>query len=160
MNAPVFDQLIPALVKGGVQFILVGGVAGVIHGAARLTYDVDIIYARLKVNYAKIVSVLEAYSPRLRDAPEGLPFHLDVPTLRNGLNFTLTTGLGDIDLLGEVSGGGTYESLLPHSVEVEAFGVVFRCVDLPKLIELKRAAGRPKDFEAIKELEAILKRNL
>lgn len=155
MNAPKFDKLLPTLVDEGVQFILVGGVAGVIHGAARLTYDVDIVYARSKANYERVIKALESHSPYLRDAPAGLPFHLDVPTLRNGLNFTLATSLGDIDLLGEVSGGHTYESLLPHTIEVEAFGVAFHCVDLPKLIELKRAAGRPKDLEAIAELEKL-----
>jgi hypothetical protein len=94
-------------------------------------------------------------SPYLRGAPPGLPFVLDVPTLRNGLNFTLTTKLGDLDLLGEVAGGGTYKELLPRTFVVEAFGVKFRCVDLPTLIKLKRAAGRPKDLEAIAELEAL-----
>ena len=46
--------------------------------------------------------------------------------------------------------------MLPHSIEVELFGVTCRCVSLPKLIELKRAAGRPRDFDAIAELEVLL----
>jgi len=79
-----------------------------------------------------------------------------VQTLRNGLNFTLTTKLGDLDLLGEVVGGGDYHKLLPHTFIVEAFDEKFRCVDLPTLIKLKRAAGRPKDLEAIAELTALL----
>ncbi len=150
-----FDLLLPALARGGVEFVLVGGVAGIIHGAARLTYDVDIVYARAPTNLERLVSALAAFSPYLRDAPPGLPFRWDIRTLRHGLNFTLTSAAGDIDLLGEVVGGGTYEELVPHSLEVTAFGVSFRCVTLPKLIELKRAAGRPKDFEAIAELEAL-----
>lgn len=155
-TAPAFERLIPVLVEAGVEFILVGGVAGVVHGAARLTYDVDLVYARSRANYERIIAALSPHQPYLRDAPPGLPFRLDILTLRNGLNFTLTTALGDIDLLGEVAGGGTYENLLPHSQPVEAFGVTFQCVSLPKLIELKRAAGRPKDFEAIAELEALM----
>lgn len=91
----------------------------------------------------------------MRGAPPGLPFKLDVATLRNGLNFTLTTAVGDLDLLGEVVGGGGHRELLPHTIEVEAFGVQFKCVDLPTLIKLKRAAGRPKDLESIAELEAL-----
>jgi predicted nucleotidyltransferase len=150
-----FDQLLPALARAGVEFVLVGGVAGIIHGAARLTYDVDIVYARAPANLERLVSALAAFSPYLRDAPPGLPFRWEVRTLRHGLNFTLTSGAGDIDLLGEIVGGGTYEQLVPHSLDVTAFGVSFRCVTLPKLIELKRAAGRPKDFEAIAELEAL-----
>jgi len=73
-----------------------------------------------------------------------------------GLNFTLSTSLGSLDLLGEVTGGGSYDALLPHSQEVEAFGHRFRVVDLATLIRLKRAAGRPKDLEPIAELEALL----
>src|SRR5262249_13999607 len=104
----------------------------------------------------RIVAALERHQPYLRGAPPGLPFKLDLATLRNGLNFTLTTNLGDIDLLGEVVGGGGYRDLLPHSFNVEAFGVKFKCVDLPTLIKLKRAAGRPKDLESIAELIALL----
>jgi len=59
-------------------------------------------------------------------------------------------------MLGEVVGGGTYEELLRSTTEVDAFGFRCRCVTLEKLIELKRAAGRPKDLEALAELEAIL----
>jgi predicted nucleotidyltransferase len=55
----------------------------------------------------------------------------------------------------EAAGGGTYKELLPHTFVIDAFGVKFRSVDLPTLIKLKRAAGRPKDLEAIAELEAL-----
>ena len=72
-----------------------------------------------------------------------------------GLNFTLETGIGPLDLLGEVTGGGGYEDLLGHTIEVEVFGVQCRCLDLPMLIQTKRAAGRPRDLEAIAELEVI-----
>jgi hypothetical protein len=72
------------------------------------------------------------------------------------LNFTLTTDLGDIDLLGEVAGGKTYQTLLPRSFEVEAFTAHFKCIDLPTLIRIKEAAGRRKDFEAIAELRVLL----
>jgi predicted nucleotidyltransferase len=150
-----FDKLLPLLVNGGVEFILIGGVAGNVLGSARLTFDVDIVYDRSKANLEKISRLLKPLYPYLRGAPPGLPFVLDVPTLRNGLNFTLTTKPGDLDLLGEVVGGGNYKDLLPHTFVVNAFGVKFRCVDLPTLIKLKRAAGRPKDLEAIAELEAL-----
>lgn len=156
MTAPAFDQLLPVLVNAQVQFILVGGLAGVVHGAARLTYDVDLVYARDRINLERLASALAPYQPYLRDAPPNLPFQLDLTTLRQGLNFTLTTSLGDIDLLGEVAGGGTYLTLLSLSLPVDAFGVTFRCVNLPTLIQLKRAAGRPKDLEAIAELETLL----
>jgi predicted nucleotidyltransferase len=73
-----------------------------------------------------------------------------------GLNFTLTTTLGDIDLFGEVAGGGSYSDLLQHAGDVEAFDLCFKCIDLPTLIRIKEAAGRPKDREAIAELRVLL----
>jgi predicted nucleotidyltransferase len=75
--------------------------------------------------------------------------------VRRGLNFTLDTELGALDLLGEVTGGGSYEALLPSTEEVELFGYPCRTVTLDKLIDLKRAAGRPKDNEVLAELEAL-----
>ncbi len=151
-----FDRLLPALVRGRVHFILIGGVAGIVHGAARLTYDVDVVYERSAANFRLLAETLRPLSPYLRGAPPGLPFALDERTIRNGLNFTLTTTLGDLDLLGEVVGGGGYGDLVGHSFDIEAFGVTFKCVDLLTLIKLKRAAGRPKDLESLAELEGLL----
>lgn len=150
------EQIIPPLVQAGVDFILIGGKAGILHGSARVTFDTDVVYSRERANLERLANLLKPFDPYLRGAPPGLPFALDVTTLRNGLNFTLTTKLGDLDLLGEVVGGGSYEALLPHTLEVEAFSVRFKCVDLPTLIKLKRAAGRPKDLESIAELQALL----
>jgi hypothetical protein len=149
-------QIVPPLVAAQIEFILIGGKAAILHGSARVTFDTDVVYDRSKANLERIAAFLKPYCPYLRGAPPGLPFKLDVPTLRNGLNFTLTTDLGDLDLLGEVVGGGGYRDLLPHTIDVEAFGVKFKCVDLPTLIKLKRAAGRPKDLESIAELEALI----
>ena len=61
----------------------------------------------------------------------------------------------DLDLLGEIVGGGTYDDLLADSVAIRVFGIECRCLTLERLIQVKRAAGRPKDLEAIAELEAI-----
>jgi len=114
------------------------------------------VYARSPGNLERIVAVLEPLKPYLRGVPGGLPFRLDKDTLSRGLNFTLQTALGDLDLLGEVTGGGSYEDLLPLTMEIELFGSSARCVTLPALIALKRAAGRPKDIEVVAELEALL----
>ena len=150
-----FPALLRALVEGGVDFIIVGGAAATAHGSARLTQDLDVVYARERANLARLAAALAPHAPYLRGAPEGLPFQLDRETLEHGLNFTLTSKLGDIDLLGEIVGGGGYAALLPHTIEIELFGVRCRCLGLAKLIEVKRAAGRPKDLEALAELEAI-----
>lgn len=149
------ERLLAALVDGGVDFILVGGVAARAHGSARLTQDVDVSYSRSAPNLARLVAALAPLQPYLRGAPPGLPFEWSVATLRAGLNFTLTTTAGDIDLLGEIVGGGRYEDLLPHTITVTAFGRELRLLDLPWLIHVKRAAGRPKDLEVLAELEAL-----
>jgi hypothetical protein len=150
-----FPGLLRALVEGKADVILVGGLAAVVHGAARATYDVDVVYGRTPDNIARIVSALAPLRPYLRGAPPGLPFTWEAATIARGLNFTLTTTAGDIDLLGEITYGGTYEQLLLHSERVSVFGIECRCLSLERLIAVKRAAGRPKDFEAIAELEAI-----
>jgi predicted nucleotidyltransferase len=150
-----FRAPLEALVTGGVRFVLIGGVAASAHGSVRLTFDVDVVYDRDPENVRRLVSALALRHPRLRGAPPGLPFRLDERTVLAGLNFTLTTDLGDLDLLGEVAGGGRYSDLLAGSAEIALHDLRVRCVDLPTLIRLKRAAGRPKDFEAIAELEAL-----
>jgi hypothetical protein len=147
------------LSRSGVEFIVVGGTAATIHGSARLTRDLDIVYRRTPDNLRRLVAALAPHRPYLRGAPAGLPFQWDEPTLKRGLNFTLTTSLGDIDLLGEVAGGGAYDALLPHCTTVRAFGIECLCLNLDMLIRVKRAAGRPKDLEAIAELEAIRDEN-
>ena len=151
-----FRQLIPLLVNSQVQFIIVGGAAATAHGSARLTEDLDIVYRRSPDNVKRLARALASSGPYLRGAPPGLPFTWDEQTIWNGLNFTLTTSLGAIDLLGEITGGGSYDDLLPRSVHIPLFGVECFCLDLEWLIRVKRAAGRPKDLEVIAELEAIL----
>jgi len=149
-------QVIPPLVEAKVDFILIGGMAAILHGSARVTFDVDVVYSRTPENIERLAAGLAPHQPYLREAPPGLPFTWDAKTIRSGLNFTLTTELGDIDLLGEVAERETYSDLLPHSFDVEAFGVRFKCVDLPTLIRIKEAAGRKKDHEAIAELRVLL----
>ena len=150
------SEVVRVFNAAGVRFVVIGGWAGLIHGSARSTNDVDFVYARDDENLARVIAALAPHQPYLRGAPPGLPFRWDVQTLRSGLNFTLTTAIGDIDLLGEVAGGGIYENVISQTLEVEAFGVSCRVVTLELLIQLKRAAGRPKDFEAIAELQLLL----
>ena len=136
--------------------MIVGGLAATIHGSARLTQDVDLVYSRSRANIGRLANALGPHSPYLRGAPPGLPFAWNEATIERGLNFTLTTTIGDIDLLGEIVGGGDYEALVPHTEDIELFGYRCRCLDLPGLIRAKRAAGRPKDLDVLAELEALL----
>ena len=149
------EQLLAALHDAGVAFIIIGGVAARAHGSARLTDDLDVSYARDPGNLSRLELALAPLRPYLRGAPPGLPFEWSAATLRAGLNFTLTTTAGAIDLLGEIVGGGRYEDLLPHASPITLFGRDVLLLDLAWLIHVKRAAGRPKDLEVIAELEAL-----
>ncbi|HSL22703.1 MAG TPA: hypothetical protein VK886_14310 [Vicinamibacterales bacterium] len=150
-----FARLIKTLSRGRVAFILVGGVAATVHGSARLTRDVDVVYDRSPENVAALVRALEPIHPRLRGAPPEPPFRFDVPTITAGLNFTLTTDVGDLDLFGEIAGGGTYAALAQDAMYIDVFGERCRCLTLAQLIATKRATGRPRDAEVVAELEVI-----
>lgn len=153
---PDLFALVRVLSSAGVDYIIVGGVAANLLGALRTTLDLDVVYSRTPENVSRLVAALAPYRPYLRGAPEGLPFVLDAAAIERGLNFTLTTSLGDLDLLGEVTGGGTFEALKPDALAVDLDQHVCLVVSLPRLIALKRAAGRGKDREALAELEALL----
>ena len=150
-----FRSLLESLDRNEVAFVIIGGIAATLHGSARLTFDLDIVYERTPDNLQRLVAALAPFEPYLRGAPPGLPFKFDVETIRRGLNFTLTTSDGSIDLLGEVSGIGNYRAARERSDEAHMFGGTYYFLDLDALIVSKKAAGRPKDFEAIAELEAI-----
>ena len=150
-----FGRLLTALRTADVSFVIIGGVAATVHGSARLTSDVDVVYERSRQNIERLVSALAPLHPYLRGAPPGLPFQFDVETVRRGLNFTLSTDAGPIDVLGEITGIGDYERVLTVSEYVSLYGERYRCIDLDALIVSKRAAGRPKDLEAVAELELI-----
>lgn len=151
-----FQDLLRRLREHGVRFVVVGGFAATVQGSPRITVDLDIVYARDADNLERLASALAPLRPYLRGAPPGLPFVLDTTTLARGLNFTLTTAAGDLDLLGEVVGGGRYEDLVGEAQTVQVFGGDLCVVSLRQLLALKRAAGRPKDLEVLAELEALL----
>lgn len=138
-----------------VDTIVVGGVAAVLHGSARVTRDLDVVYSRSLANIDRLVAVLSGHRPYLRGAPPGLPFRWDAATIRRGLNFTLELDIGNLDLFGEIAGGGTFEDLRAHTIETDVFDLRILCLNLDTLIRVKRAAGRPRDLEAIAELQVI-----
>jgi predicted nucleotidyltransferase len=151
-----FEKLLSALGSSGANFIIIGGVAATLHGSSRLTSDLDILYDRSWENLERLVKALSPLDPYLRGAPPGLPFRFDADTLGRGLNFTLTTTAGPVDLLGEIPGIGNYSMAQTKSMEVTLFGSRYRCLTLEDLITAKRAAGRPKDLDVLAELETIL----
>lgn len=151
-----YRELIRSLVAGRVEFIIVGGAAAIAHGASRLTEDLDLVYRRNQQNVETIINSLAPFAPYLRGAPADLPFKWEAETIWSGFNFTLTTSLGPLDLLADITLGGTYEDLLPYTVTLDVFDCKCLCLGLERLIEVRHAAGRPKDFEAIAELQALL----
>jgi hypothetical protein len=93
---------------------------------------------------------------RLRGVPEELPFAFDAWTLRSGMNFTLSTSVSDLDLLGEVTGLGRFEDVLAFAEELNLFGQGVWVLGLEGLIQAKQAAGRPKDLQQLPELQSLL----
>jgi len=139
-----------------VQFIIVGGIAGVLLGSPSLTFDLDICYARDKANLEALAKALGELKATLRGAPPGLPFLLDAKTLRMGDCFTFDTSTGSLDCLGTPSGTKGYGDLIERANEVilgEDLHV--RVASIDDLIRMKRAAGRPKDRIAVEILSAL-----
>jgi predicted nucleotidyltransferase len=151
-----YAQIIDALVAKSVEFIIIGGAAATAHGSSRLTEDLDIVYSRSKDNIERLFRALEPLKPRLRGAPCNLPFRWDEETLSKGLNFTLSTSAGSLDLFGEIIGGTTFEELVADTVPLKIFGTECLCIGLSRLIEIKQQTGRPKDMDVVAELKVIL----
>lgn len=151
-------QLVKAilvLAEQRVDFVIVGGMAIRSHGSSYITQDLDICYSRNRVNLKRIVEALAPYQPRPRGIPADLPFVWDVATLNNGTNFTLETALGDVDLLYELKGVGTYSDAANDSIAIEVEGYRVQVLSIDGLIRAKTAAGREKDVGGLKELYAL-----
>jgi hypothetical protein len=152
-----FESLLRGLTEADIAFVVVGGVAAAAHGASRLTSDLDICYdADNPQNVHSLGKLLADWSAYPRGVEKGLPFTMDGRTLLGAPVLTLASNEGDIDVMDQISGVGPYKSVRAHSDAIEAFGLGFRVLDLPTLITAKRAAGRPRDFEHLPELEALL----
>lgn len=152
---PVKNQL-EFLGRHDIECVIIGGMAATLHGSAIPTTDLDVCYSRTTTNLQRLATALQSVNARLRNAPANLPFLLDAETLRQGLNFTFITEVGDLDLLGEVRGVGYYNEAVEGASSFELLGYRFKVIALDKLILAKRTAGRPKDLVTVVELEALL----
>lgn len=148
-------EAIVTLAKNHVDFVVVGGMAIRSHGSSYITQDLDICYSREKENLRKIVTALAPFKPRPRGVPAELPFVWNEATLYNGTNFTFDTSLGDIDLLGEVKGVGTYADAADDSIVVELSGFEVKILSIEALIRAKTASNREKDQAGLVELYAL-----
>ena len=137
--------LLQALAQGGVDFVVIGGVAGGSYGSAYSTFDVDIAYARDRGNLERLAQVLRALGAELRGAPPGLPFQLDARTIEAGANFTFSTPMGALDIRCDPAGAPPYRRLKTDATTISLAGTKVLVASLDHLIAMKEAAGRPKD---------------
>lgn len=152
---PDLRALLVPLLRRGVDFVLVGGIAGLSHGSSLPTFDLDVVYARDRYNIARMVDALREIGVRLRGAPADLPFLLDAKTIENGSNFTFVTPHGDFDILGHADGMPDYDDLRAGAEVREILGLEIRVASIDHLIAIKRAANRPKDQLALEEYIVI-----
>lgn len=150
-------QLIPLLrrlAQESIDFLVIGGVAVEIHGYARFTKDLDIVYATNAANLERLGSVLLELGARLRGF-EDLPFVPDVHTLRRAQILTLVTPLGSLDLLVDPEGSARYDEMRARALTVDVNGTEIRVVALEDLLAMKRAARRPQDLADVDALLTI-----
>lgn len=156
MNSVVqLNRLIERLCDAGIDFVIVGGFAGMLHGSALLTRDLEVCTVLSAENVAKLRAALRDLRPTHRMTPQRLSF-LETPEA--GLDMKslyLETELGPIDFLGTILGIGDFERVRAASIEIELFGRRCRVISLQDLIQAKEALGRDKDLLAAKELRAI-----
>jgi len=155
---PDYEALMTALADKHVGFVVIGAVALVLHGSARVTRDLDVCYSREPSNLRALSAALKPFAPTLRGAPDTLPFTLDAPTLASGLNFTLTSSAGDLDLLGEVTGLGGFTVVNRLAESMIVYGREVRVLTLDGLERAKRAVGRLKDLADLDEIVELRRR--
>jgi hypothetical protein len=149
-------KILETLVRHDVDFVLIGGMAGVARGSAYITLDVDVAYERSRANLERLAGALQQLEATLRGASPDLPFVPNAETLESGANFTFDTRYGPLDILADPDGAQTYATLReaagdPLNVE----GVRIRVASLDHLIAMKEAAGRPKDLLMASEYRVI-----
>jgi hypothetical protein len=144
MKSARFGEILRVLARHEVEFIVVGMAAGILQGVPLSTLDVDVVHRRTPDNVARLLAALVALQAVYRGDPRNL-----APTVSHLMgpgHQLLTTSNGDLDCLGAVDAGKTYDDLLASSTEL-AVGenLAVRVLELSALIEIKRRAGRPKD---------------
>jgi hypothetical protein len=143
--------------RNGVEYLVIGGQAAILHGSPQLTNDTDLCYRRTPENLERLARALNEIHPTLRGAPPDLPFILDARSLALGANFTINTDIGPLDLLGWVEPFGTYEELVGRAESYDLQSVRVAAIGLDDLIAVKKHIRRPKDQMALFQLEAIKK---
>ena len=151
--------LLSRLKEQKVEFVIIGGVCGVLHGASLVTLDLDICCRFSRENLRRIEAAVKDLHPRHRLTANKLPLELTDELCDSLKNIYLNTDLGILDCLSEVSGIGDYEQVLQQSIPHSISYGEFRILNLDALIAAKSAAGREKDLDAVRLLQAIKEKN-
>jgi hypothetical protein len=151
-------SLLQRLAHAGVDFVIVGGYAGVVHGCTYVTQDVDICCDFSSVNLLALQRAISDLHPVHRMTPGRKPLELTQETAGEFKNLYLDTDLGHLDCLSEVQGIGPYPQVKHASQLIEVEGMRLHVLAIDALIRAKEAMHRPRDREAIRQLKAI--RNL
>lgn len=152
------QRLLLHLDDAGVEFVLVGGYAAVLHGSSTLTRDIDVCTLLTPATLERLRHAFRNAHPVHRLTRPRRSFLDDPPPGEALNNLYLDTNLGTLDLLGSITGVGDFARVARNAVEVELFGRRIRAMSLDDLIASKEAMGRDKDLLAAKELRAIRER--
>ena len=148
------EALLEALVQGGVEFVVVGGVAAVLHGAPVTTVDLDIVHRRTEDNVDRLLADLETLDAETR--PTRIPpLRPTRDMLLGSGQLNLSTRLGPLDPLCVLHSGEDYEVLIESAVTVSDGALELRAIELETLIRVKTEAGRAKDKLAVPLLIAL-----
>jgi hypothetical protein len=150
--------LLQRLLQHEVEFVIIGGVCGIMHGVTLVTTDLDVCCRFTSANLYRVQAAVRDLHPYHRLAANKLPFELTDELCGRLKNLYLQTDLGKLDCLGEVAGVGSYDTVLQNSVNFRLSYGDFRVLNLDAAILSKEAVGRPRDLEAAKQLRAIRER--
>jgi predicted nucleotidyltransferase len=149
-NAPELDveALCAALAKHRIRFVVIGGVAAILHGAPTATFDLDIVPADEPDNLARLSEALVELEAEVRFAGTVRPF-ADGEWLHGARTWNFRTRLGDFDVLLVPAGTSGFQALADAAGEIDVNGVNTRVASLQDLIAMKEAAGRAKDLMSL-----------
>lgn len=155
---PSFREILEVLNQHQVEFIVVGGVAAVIHGAPTTTFDLDTLVRVTRDNAERLSKALARLEARFREHREVIrPSNEDILA---GGHLLLMTRAGPLDVLGFIGENQRYEDLLDASSEIGMNVGSLRVLGLEALIAEKKRMGRAKDNAALELLEEVLKHRL
>jgi hypothetical protein len=150
-----FLGLLRALLRHGVDFFVVGGVAAQLEGAPILTFDLDVLYDKNPENLARLLAALRELKARYRD-PAGRHIEPDAEKLATLRLHLLLTELGALDVLGSIGNGLTYQDLVGRTILYQLGESHVRVLELAAVIETKEQANRDKDRAALPVLRQTL----